>query len=95
MSEDFEEAKKVEDEIRQRAKLALFDLYDRCLYPIARIISVKYRFDVTKHGGDCITVEVEGQKLCSSHFEAIKNVAEEVLKKPVNLTFTIAPQGKV
>jgi hypothetical protein len=29
--EDFEEAKKVEDEIRQRAKLALFDLYDRCL----------------------------------------------------------------
>jgi hypothetical protein len=62
------------EELKSSIKMALFDLYDRCMQPIARVIGVEYLYGVGKHGESYIAVEIEAQKLSSSHFEAIKRV---------------------
>jgi F0F1-type ATP synthase delta subunit len=82
-----------EAEIKQKAKLKLFDLYDRCLLPIARITEVKYLIGAAKGGEDITIVELEGTKLTSAHIEAIQQTVEEVLKKKTETRFTIEPNG--
>jgi len=87
------EIARYEAEIKQKAKFKLFDLYDRCLLPIARITEVKYHIGAAKGGEDIVTVELEGTKLTSAHIEAIQQTAEEVLKKKTETSFTIEPKG--
>ena len=85
-----EKAKK----ICEGVKLALFDLYDRCLLPIARVLDVDFNIDTTGKFGDTFTVKIGGQRLVSQHFEAVKQVAEEVFQKEVSISFSITFQEK-
>ena len=81
-------------EIRDKVKLELFDLYDRCLLPIARVLDVDFNIDTTGKFGDTFTVKIGGQRLVSQHFEAVKQVAEEVFQKEVSISFSITFQEK-
>jgi len=90
VSEYKEKAKKIRDKV----KLTLFDLYDLCLLPIARVLDVDFNIDTTGKFGDTFTVKIGGQRLLSQHFEAVKQVAEEVFQKEVSISFSITFQEK-
>jgi hypothetical protein len=91
------EGKEMANKVMEKSKLKLFDLYDRCRLPIVRVVEVKYHINVlhVKHDGDYITLELEGRRFCSAHFDAIKSVAEEVLGRKANIDFNIAVKENV
>jgi hypothetical protein len=90
-----EECKGMADRIMEKSKLKLFDLYDRCRYPIVRVIEVKYHIGHGKYDRDYITLELEGRRFCSTHFDAIKSVAEEVLGENATIDFNIVAKENV
>jgi hypothetical protein len=91
------EGKEMANKVMEKSKLKLFDLYDRCRYPIVRVVEVKYHINVlhVKYDGDYITLELEGRRFCSAHFDAIKSVAEEVLGRKANIDFNIVAKENV
>jgi hypothetical protein len=72
--------------VLEKLKIKLFDLYDRCRYPIVRVTSVEHSFMPDKN---LLIVKFEGERLCSAHFEAVVSVAKEVLGKEVESWFVI------
>jgi predicted S18 family serine protease len=91
------EGKEMANKLMEKSKLKLFDLYDRCRYPIARIVEVKYHINAlhVKYDGDYITLELEGRRFCSAHFDAIKSVAEEVLGENATIDFNIVVKENI
>jgi hypothetical protein len=89
------EGKEMANKVMEKSKLKLFDLYDRCRYPIVRVIEVKYHIGHGKYDRDYITLELEGRRFCSTHFDAIKSVAEEVLGENATIDFNIVAKENV
>ena len=89
------EGKEMANKVMEKSKLKLFDLYDRCRYPIVRVVEVKYHIGHGKYDEDYITLTLEGRRFCSAHFDAIKSVAEEVLGRKANIDFNIIAKENV